>query len=199
MRIILAWLICVSASAQNWDIDLLERINLNRNKSYDPFFRAITNNVTLVGVSTPVIVTSVGFIRKDSTLKSKGLQMVATVAGAAVVTTILKYSVDRTRPFVTYPYIDKASKAGSPSFPSGHTSDAFAAATSISIAFPKWYVIAPSFLWASTVAYSRMHLGVHYPTDVLAGAAIGSGSAISCYYLNRWVRNSWIKKHPRKK
>jgi membrane-associated phospholipid phosphatase len=78
--------------------------------------------------------------------------------------------------------------AGSPSFPSGHTSDAFATATSLSIAFPKWYVIAPSFLWACSVGYSRMDLGVHYPSDVMAGAIIGAGSAYLCYKANRWIQ-----------
>ncbi|HEU4788615.1 MAG TPA: phosphatase PAP2 family protein, partial [Flavobacterium sp.] len=49
------------------------------------------------------------------------------------------------------------------------------------------YVIAPSFLWAGAVGYSRMYLGVHYPTDVLAGAIVGSGSAFLCYKLNKWI------------
>lgn len=89
----------------------------------------------------------------------------------------MKYGFNRKRPFVTYPdLITKKSEAGSPSFPSGHTSQAFATATSLSLAYPKWYVIAPSLLWAGAVGYSRMELGVHYPSDVLVGALIGIGS-----------------------
>ena len=82
-------------------------------------------------------------------------------------TTGLKFAINRKRPFVTYPDIEKIASAGSKSFPSGHTSDAFATATSLSLAFPKWYVITPSFVWACAVGYSRMDLGVHYPSDVL--------------------------------
>ncbi len=64
------------------------------------------------------------------------------------------------------------------------------------MAYPKWYIIAPSFAWASAVGYSRMALGVHYPSDVLAGAIIGSGSAYLCYKLNKWVNKKQSKKIP---
>jgi len=177
--------------SQNADIDLLKEINLNRNKSLDPTFRFITNTASPLSFATPVIVFSVGLINKDSTLKSKGIYLGETVLAAAFISTALKYSVNRERPFITYSFIEKATSGGSPSFPSGHTSTAFATATSLSISFPKWYVIAPSFLWAGAVGYSRMDLGVHYPSDVLAGAIVGSGSAFLSYKLNKWIN----KKH----
>ena len=78
-----------------------------------------------------------------------------------------------------------------PSFPSGHTASAFALATSLCIKYPKWYVIAPSALWACSVGVSRMNEGLHYPSDVLAGAAIGAGCAIVNIYVNRWL-NRWL-------
>jgi membrane-associated phospholipid phosphatase len=76
---------------------------------------------------------------------------------------------------------------GSYSFPSGHTSDAFALATSVTVAYPKWYIIAPAFTWATAVGYSRMHLGVHYPKDVIAGAIVGAGSAYLSCKINKWL------------
>jgi membrane-associated phospholipid phosphatase len=42
-------------------------------------------------------------------------------------------------------------------------------------------------LWASTVGYARMYQGVHYPTDVLAGAIVGAGSAWVTYKAQQWV------------
>ena len=184
---LLLLLFSANCFSQNADIDLLKEINLNRNKSLDPTFRFNTNTATPLSFATPVIVFSVGLIKKDSTLKSKGIYLGETVLVAAFISTALKYSVNRDRPFVTYPFIEKATSGGSPSFPSGHTSTAFATATSLSIAFPKWYVIAPSFLLAGAVGYSRMDLGVHYPSDVLAGAIVGSGSAFLSYELNKWI------------
>lgn len=58
------------------------------------------------------------------------------------------------------------------SFPSGHTSGAFAMATGLAMFFPETTIIA--YIWASLVAVSRVTLGVHFPTDTLAGALIGT-------------------------
>ena len=181
LTIVFSW----SFQAQNLDIDLLRKINIERNAALDPAFKLITNSVSPIGLGAPLIVTTIGFIQKDQTLQNKGYYIGATLLTSALITTSLKFAIDKDRPFVTYPEIQKLTSAGSPSFPSGHTSEAFATATSLSLAFPKWYVIAPSFIWASAAGYSRMHLGVHYPSDVLVGALIGSGSAWLCHELNK--------------
>ena len=197
MKLIVTYLLLllfsVKGFSQNADIDLLKEINLNRNKSLDPTFRFITNSASPVSIATPVILYSIGLIKKDSTIRNKGIYIGETFLVSAFISTVLKYSVNRDRPFVTYPFIEKASSGGSPSFPSGHTSTAFSTATTLSMSFPKWYVIAPSFIWASAVGYSRMDLGVHYPSDVLVGAIIGSGSAFLSYELNKWINKKLRK------
>lgn len=175
------------ANAQNWDINLLKEINLKRNKSLDPTFKFITNSVSPMSIGAPVAVLGVGILQKDSSLTSKGILMVEALCVNAFTTTALKQVIKRDRPFVTYPYLDKQAEAGSYSFPSGHTSSAFALATSLSLAFPKWYVIAPSYVYACAAGYSRMHLGVHYPSDVLAGAIVGAGSAFLSNYLQKKI------------
>ncbi|MDP1746192.1 MAG: phosphatase PAP2 family protein [Bacteroidota bacterium] len=184
----------LTVSAQNTDIDILKSINLNRNRKLDNTFIFISNSIVPVSVGVPLGVIGTGFLKRDSTIKNKGIVIGASLLVAAGITTGLKYSVKRERPFVTYPVIDKVMNAGSPSFPSGHTSDAFATATSLSLAFPKWYIIAPSFVWAGSVGYSRMDLGVHYPSDVLAGAAIGAGTSYLCYKANKWLHERHLKK-----
>jgi len=119
--------------------------------------------------------------------KRKPLVALCAVVTCGAITTGLKYAVNRPRPFVTYPDIIKKGNAGSKSFPSGHTSSAFALATSISLEYPKWYFVAPSFIWSTTVGYSRMRLGVHYPTDVFAGAIVGAGCAWASWWLNKKI------------
>lgn len=174
-------------NAQNIDITILRDININRNTSLDPTFKVITNSALPITVATPLIIYSVGLIKKDSTIKKQALFIGESFLVSAFITTALKYSIKRERPFKSYPDIEKATSATGLSFPSGHTSVAFSTATSLSMEFPKWYIIAPSFVWATAVGYSRMHLGVHYPNDVVAGAIVGSGSAYLSYKMNKWI------------
>ena len=184
------------SNAQNFDIDLLKQINGSRNTTIESGMVGITNSVMPISVGTPIIIYAVGLIEKDSITKKKALFIGETFAATAFITLVLKSATKRDRPYLVYPEIDNVVQESSYSFPSGHTSLAFATATSLSMAFPKWYIIAPSFLWAGAVGYSRLYLGVHYPTDVLAGAIVGSGSAYLCYKLNKWINKKKIRKVP---
>jgi len=124
------------------------------------------------------------------------LNMGAAIAIDGIIVQSIKRTVRRPRPYSTYPDdIIGYQTLSSLSFPSGHTSLAFTTATSMSLNYPKWYVIVPSFLWAGSVGYSRMNLGVHYPSDVLAGALLGAGSAYLSYKVNKWY---WKKKNNKK-
>jgi membrane-associated phospholipid phosphatase len=194
MRITLIFILLISLNSQlnsqNLDIEILRAINSPQELPSDDFFRFISDSEPYVMFAVPAGMATAGFIKQDKTLIRNACTGLAAIAINGGVTLILKYSVNRDRPFVTYPDIIQKSKAGSPSFPSGHTSSAFATATSLSMAYPKWYIIAPSYAWAGTVGYSRMHLGVHYPSDVLAGALIGSG----CAYLTYKVNQKLLKK-----
>lgn len=189
------FLFCVSIiNAQNIDINILRDINVNRNKNLDPTFKSISRSAVPISIAAPIIMYSVGMIKKDSTIKKQAIFIGETFLVNAFITTALKQVVKRQRPFDTYSDIDQAISASSYSFPSGHTSTAFATATSLSMAYPKWYVITPSFIWAGAVGYSRMHLGVHYPSDVFAGAILGSGSAYLTYKANKWINKKRSKK-----
>jgi membrane-associated phospholipid phosphatase len=176
---------CNSLHSQNIDIRMLRSINSPAALPSDNFFRFVSNSDAFVVAGIPAGMAVTGLIKKDKELVRNACVTAIASALNAGITNALKYSINRDRPFVTYPDIIKKSKAGSPSFPSGHTSSAFATATFVSLSYPKWYIIAPSYLYAGTVAYSRMDLGVHYPSDVLAGALIGSGCAYLTYKVNQ--------------
>lgn len=183
------------AFSQNLDIKLLRFINSPKTYSPDNFFKFISNSNNEVIIGIPVSLGVAGLIKKDPILIRKACIIVAANVVNVGITYALKYSVNRQRPFESYPDIMKKSDGGGPSFPSGHTSAAFATATSLSLEYPKWYVILPSYLWAGTVGYSRMYLGVHYPSDVLGGMVTGIGSAFLTYKINRWLNKNNSKKH----
>jgi membrane-associated phospholipid phosphatase len=185
LLILLFLFIQVSLHSQNIDIRILRSINSPQTLQSDNFFRFVSNTDAFVITGVPAGMAVTGLITKDKKLfRNACVIAVASVLNAGV-TNALKYSINRDRPYVTYPDITKKAKGGSPSFPSGHTSTAFATATSVSLSYPKWYIIVPSYLYAGAVAYSRMDLGVHYPSDVLAGAVIGTGCAYITWKVNQ--------------
>lgn len=174
--------------AQDADINLLRKINLNRNEKLDGFYGFLSDSETVGGLIPPTTMLVASLIKHDSLTLQKALMTFGAIGISSGITFVMKTTIKRPRPFVTYPEIEKLSSGGSPSFPSGHTSFAFCSATALSIAYPKWYVIAPSMVWASLCGYSRMHLGVHYPSDVLVGAVVGSGSAFLSNFLTNKIQ-----------
>lgn len=170
--------------AQNWEVNLLNDINPQQPSS--GFWQKTSASTYAVSIGVPATQLIVGFIKKDKKLQRQGWQTVGGLAINTIVTQGLKYTIKRDRPYEQYPLlINPYSIETDKSFPSGHTSTAFAVATSLALQYKKWYVVVPAYAWASSVGYSRLYLGEHYPTDVLAGAAIGAGSAWLSQYLNK--------------
>lgn len=183
------------AFSQNADINLLKHININRNKNLDGTAMLLSESVAPLSIGIPALMYLKGSLQKDKTLKRNALVTGSSFVLAVGSGYVIKEMVKRQRPYLTYSEIELyGPKESGFSFPSNHTSSSFSTATSLSILYPKWYVIVPAYTWASSVAYSRMHIGVHYPSDVLAGAALGAGSAWACYYLNKKLF-SRTKKH----
>ena len=101
---------------------------------------------------------------------------------SSLCSTILKVVVDRPRPTGAH-LVEIPSSA---SFPSGHATTAFAAATALAVLVPwtSWW----AFAFAAWVAYSRVYLGVHYWSDIIAGAVLG---AVVGYLVARVARERW--------
>jgi len=197
--IILLWstfsILSTQLSAQNADIELLRSINHTSGTGLRNYSKFISNTTTAVAVSTPLVMGVVALIEQNDDLLKNALYVGVSLGVDGVITYSMKELVKRPRPYVTYPDITGYQTETSLSFPSGHTSLAFTTATALSLKYPKWYVIAPTYFWACSVGYSRMNLGMHYPSDVLAGAIVGSGSAYVTYLVNNWF---WKKNQNKK-
>jgi membrane-associated phospholipid phosphatase len=172
-------------NAQNCDINMLRSINLNRNTSLDPAFKFISKTATPVSLGVPIAFATLGLINNDKAKLKLALNTGISISASMAMSTILKYAINRSRPYERYPDIHPLSSDFTPSFPSGHTTSAFSTATTLSLMYPKWYVIVPSFTWASTVAYSRLHMGMHYPSDIIGGIIVGVGTSYLSYWLQK--------------
>lgn len=174
---------------KSWDLKKLEDINLSRNTEMDKPLDFLSNSSDYLAIGFPAAMLAAGYIGDNAALKREGYNIALTTVATYGVGFVLKKAVDKDRPYITHPHIQNYREFSGSSFPSGSTALAFSTATSLSLSYPKWYVILPSTLYACTVGYSRLHLGAHYPSDVFAGTAIGIGTAFASRKLNQWIRN----------
>ncbi len=182
--------LCLSVTvslAQSVDLKLLDRLN-SPVQPVDKPWQILSHSVTPVTISTPVSMFITGCATDNKDLRIQSYNTAVSILFANALTTTLKISVDRPRPYVKYPeLIYKKGTGGRFSFPSGHTTNAFATATSLSLAFPRWYVIVPAYSYAIAIGYSRMYLGMHYPSDVIVGALIGIGASFLTFQTQKWI------------
>ena len=120
------------------------------------------------------------------------LVLLLSVVAGVTISTILKDVIDRPRPDLsqTMVYVSSAS------FPSGHSMMSAVVYLTIGAMIArmqtdlraKYYIMSWAVLLTLLVGITRIYLGVHWPTDVLAGWIVGSAWAIFCWVVMRWVR-----------
>ena len=183
-------LISLNGSAQNWDINLLKKINPT--VPDNQFWKTVTNTAEPLCVAAPIGMFTVSLFNHNKTLRANSYKLAGSLVITALFTESIKVITKRDRPFVTYPldvFPDRIEETGK-SMPSGHTAFAFTTASSLFSAYPKWYVGVPLYAWATSVGYSRLYLGQHYPSDVFVGAVVGTGSAL----LSNWLYKKLVTK-----
>ena len=133
------------------------------------------------------IVASIVLLCFKGTRKIGFVSLLAIGIGALITNVALKNIVARPRPYTYTEWELLIEEQSDWSFPSGHSTAAFAFTTGLVLMHKKsWWVYIP----AGLMALSRLYLFVHFPTDVLAGCAIG----VFAGFASRWVTNFVVKK-----
>jgi membrane-associated phospholipid phosphatase len=124
------------------------------------------------------VVGACGHARRRRKLPFAAFAALSAAAAAGLTVMLLKGLFDRARPPLVDPGLDPVGTVpGSASFPSGHAATAFAAAVAVGVLYPRLRM--PLLALAATVALSRVYLGVHFATDVLAGSLLGAAIGLA--------------------
>ena len=147
----------------------------------DPLVEAFTS---LGNTGVMWIVLSLGMLCWKPTRRAGGIALLAMALGMLCTNVVLKQLVLRPRPYVMVEgLIPLLTSADPSSFPSGHTCAAFAAGMAWAGALPWRWARTAAVIQAVCMGLSRLSVGVHYPSDVLAGALIGSLCALCALWL----------------
>lgn len=139
-----------------------------------PILNSIMIFITTLGDGGFIwIVATIALLIPKKTRKVGVMSAVALLGSLIINNNLIKNLVKRPRPFVTFTDIRILIPTPSEfSFPSGHTSSSFAAAAVFYRFLPKKLGI-PAVVLAGLIGFSRLYVGVHYPTDVIAGVLMG--------------------------
>lgn len=170
----------VSAQSQ-WEVDAVRNINPTNPDS--KFWKGLSVSAEPIVVALPLGMFATSLINHNKQLQKQSIEVFGSLVIATATTQLLKRIVQRPRPYQTYTDIYPDQIDIGYSCPSGHTTTAFSTAASLTIITKKWYVAVPVFAWATRVAYSRMYLGQHYPSDVFIGALVGTASGFASHWL----------------
>lgn len=166
-------------SLANLDLTLLQHANTvaRHHDSGEDALKAFVAASEALFAGLLVVVAAVGFALRQRAMFAAAVAGGVSAALALGVGVILSALVNRPRPFVAHPSVhDFLHHAADASFPSDHATAAFAIAGALVFRVPRIGI--PAMVAAVVLAIGRVVLGVHYPSDVLAGAALGLAAAV---------------------
>ena len=163
-----------------FDVRLFRLVNSWQDPDRSGFFEILDHVALPSFAAAPVGFLAIGGIGGNSRELQTGLMLVVSEGLTLGSTSVLKSVADRPRPFQELQQVKLKHEwsAGGRSFPSGHTSIAFSIATLVSLQYRNALVTVPIFVWAALTGVGRIYLGVHYPSDVLGGAILGTGISV---------------------
>ncbi len=160
-------------STQDNRIDIA--VQRHRSRTTNSISRAVTPLGSYAGVGVSVASLGAGLLFHDAPLRDTGRDAIeAEILAAGIVTPVLKTVFGRERPIQGSDADEFRPLSGRQSFPSGHSTEAFAVASVIAARSEGWVVPVAAYTLASGVAFARMNDRAHFASDVFAGAVIGT-------------------------
>lgn len=148
------------------------------------FLQVVSDSISYFSLGIPALALGAGLVLKRKIWVRHALIILLGIALGGTVSAVIKRTIKEPRPYEVDKRIAQLSVGGSNSFPSGHTVEATAAAVGFTTLLFRTPVSAVfSFAWAFLIMYSRIVLGVHNFTDILAGATIGCMGLLIVYRL----------------
>jgi len=180
---------------QNFDYTILIFI---KNNMHSSIMDNIMIGFTTLGNNGMIWIMITIFLLINKKYRKAGFMLLVAISLSTILGEgIIKHIVQRQRPFTHIPGLKLLiSRPNGYSFPSGHSAVGFASAIILSKNFKKY---TPSFfLIASLIAFSRLYLYVHYPTDVICGIGLGVASAMITIYIFNKGDNKTVKREKRR-
>ena len=148
-------------------------------ENFTPQLHTFTENAQRFGAEGSWLVLGAfeayGHFAKDQQARAVAMDgLTASIISAGIITPLMKFTVGRVRPNASNRTFDFKPLSGNYSFPSGHTTQAFAVASVIAAHYDQWWVQGLSYGLAGVVGYSRVEQNSHYASDVVAAAIIGT-------------------------
>ena len=181
---VLRWIQRVDESLLRWAAEHLRTLHLD---GFMLFYTRLGNaGWIFIAVAVVLLV-----FRK--TRRAGGSALAGMTLGLLCTNVVLKPMVARARPWVVMSdFVPLTVSSDMNSFPSGHTCAAFAFGAAVCAVLPSKWAKAAALIAAALMGFSRIYVGVHFVTDVLAGAAVG----VACGCLGAWVvgKFSWFRR-----
>lgn len=129
------------------------------------------------------------------TRRAGATALTAMALGMLVTNLTIKPLITRPRPWVVMEdFVSLVTSSDPHSFPSGHTTAAFAFGVALWLTLPQKWARAAALVAAALMGLSRLYVGVHFPTDVLAGLVIGTICGILAAGITRVVRDALARR-----
>lgn len=179
VALLLALCLPLFLPAGTLDRQILRSVNQNYTRSAARQVNRFEQTVLISAVGVPLILLAYGRWKDDPEIHRHGMRLALSEISAYILAYTLKQSLKRNRPYQRYAWVQHDFTETDPSFPSGHATGSSVLTTYALLNLRgKPALKLAALIWSAGVGIGRIYQGLHYPSDILAGWAIGAGTTL---------------------